>query len=126
MSDRKEPGFADAATIPDSVNLAYSSSLYATQMVSKYYSFHQMLPETLEETGYPPRIPKIASDVEYDSRNGVLTLPLNVRGVEGKHLVWTPSTPEFLELKWTCSSPDLPDMYVPMPCKAKPKKPLLQ
>jgi|GEM_PF-776615 len=90
------------------------------QGVSAYYSYSQLLPETLKDIGTDGLSPEGVSKLAYNARNGIINVTLAIPGLEGKHLRWTPTTPQYIELQWRCSSPDVSDFYLPPACQAHP------
>jgi hypothetical protein len=108
------------------MDMAYLQTKSLTQAITSYYALRQILPETLADIGYKDLLPDELDKLDYDAHTGVITATLALHGLQGKHLVWTPSTPYYIELKWTCSSPDIPDFYLPQSCKPHVQKPTSQ
>jgi hypothetical protein len=100
----------------------YLNMQTVTQGVSDYYSFHQLLPESSQDIAAIGSLPGGISELKYDRRNGIITATLTISGLEGKHMAWTPSTPQYIELQWTCSSPDVSDFYLPLACRSQPHR----
>lgn len=90
------------------------------QQMSNYYSYRQLLPETLQDIDKVTPLPQGIGSLHYNAHSGVIAATLAIPGLQGKHLLWTPSAPQYIELRWKCSSPDLSDFYLPPPCQAHP------
>jgi hypothetical protein len=92
------------------------------QGVSDYYSYRQLLPESLKDISPVGPLSDGISDLAYDRHTGIISGTIAIPGLENKHMTWTPRTPQYIELQWTCSSPDMPDFYLPPACRTHPRQ----
>lgn len=95
---------------------AYEDGVAATQAVVSYREKFQHFPGALSETGYKEQFSSSTKVVSINKTTGILTVTL--AGIEeDKSLVFVPSQDESGEITWRCSSPDIPDGFLPNHCK---------
>jgi len=101
----------DAATRAESTKEAVSRFWYQT---GRLPGSAKELPESI------PVYPHESITLEPSARVSVRLSYAEILELDGKHFVFTPIVPDNTEkqLEWKCGSPDIPDKYMPMPCRS--------
>jgi len=95
---------------------AYWFGANVAAWVGDYYDQHQIMPDNLAQAGFTIKLPPTIKAIDMDSQ-GAITVKVTLPMLEDRTLRWLPSTPETLALRWTCSSPDIPQWLLPPGCR---------
>lgn len=106
------------AEVSEGVNLAYG----ARTAVEVYIEDHGELPGGNEEAGMPPASEinsKYVSRIDIDGGEIVVVYGKKAdMGIVGKTIVFVPDISNHPNVSWTCSSPGIPDKWLPSRCRS--------
>lgn len=98
---------------------AEATGRVAGESIAAYYYENRKLPGSLDETSFSAPLPQGVSAMEVDPDDGTITITLEGTSpaVDGKSLLLTPMTDTGQHIQWSCSSPDIADMHLPVSCQ---------
>jgi uncharacterized RDD family membrane protein YckC/type II secretory pathway pseudopilin PulG len=88
-----------------------------TQAVENYYQRHNAIPASIEETGLAAPSEPTVRDAYINPNNGVVTLAMNFKPIEGGKLIFIPSEDAGGNITWTCRSDEIKEKYLPGECR---------
>lgn len=94
-----------------------------TKALSAYYEANLSLPESLRQANIAPPVSPQVRRIALDPGSGELAIELQVKYLEGKHLLFTPVKEQDGSLSWRCHSPDIRPDYLSEPCRGEQPAP---
>lgn len=89
----------------------------AAESVANYYYQHQEPPGTLAAAGFVAQLPPSIKEIGVNGKNGVVTVTMAARPIEGKTLLLVPSLDANMRINWKCLSHEIQDKYLPRDCR---------
>ncbi|HEV7856371.1 MAG TPA: pilin [Herminiimonas sp.] len=98
---------------------AHNVANRAAKSVGNFYEEHRQIPNSLAEAGFTEPLPLSIRNIAL-ARNAVLSIEMSATNgpVAGKSFTLQPADDNG-HVIWTCSSAEIPDIYLPLPCRQK-------
>ena len=121
FADQAKRDYIIRAHVSAGMTKAYSVKI----VVEQYLADHGELPASNEDVGLPPAVENSGNYVsQLGIEDGKIVIIYDNRASEkihGKHLLFVPDVSNPAEVSWQCGSPDIPDKWLPEPCRSQAK-----
>jgi Tfp pilus assembly protein PilE len=108
--------YVTRSKVTEARNVANRAATY----VGNFYETHQRVPDSLAEAGFTEPLPLSIRNIAL-ARNAVLSIEMSTATqgpVAGKSFTLNPADDNG-HVIWTCSSAEIADRYLPLPCRQK-------
>jgi len=98
------------------VSEAAATGNAAAESVARYVYQYQTVPANIEQAGFGAQLPASVQTIGVE-KNGIVFVTLAAAPIAGKSLLLVPSLDTNNRITWSCTSQDIPSMYLPPQCK---------
>jgi Tfp pilus assembly protein PilE len=104
-------------TVRARVSEAVTVGKSATASVAEYYRQHQQLPDNLAQAGFSAPLPSSVRDITLNTQNGVVTMTMALKAIEGQKLELVPRMDQDNQITWQCTSEEIRRNFLPSQCR---------